>query len=73
MPKSILTVTLNPALDKTVQIKNFHTGYDFRGEKIDLSAGGKGLNVSRTLKILGQRTIATGFLGGFSGRLYKKK
>jgi len=59
----ILTVTLNPAVDKTIQT----------GKKVFLSAGGKGLNVSRTLKMLGEKTLATGFLGGTSGRCIEKE
>jgi tagatose 6-phosphate kinase len=52
----VLTVTLNPAIDKTI-----------RGKKINLSAGGKGINVSRALDIFGIKNTATGIIGGKSG------
>lgn len=64
----VLTVTLNPAIDKIIWVKNFSIGKDFRADHISLSAGGKGLNVSRTLKSLGQKSNATGFLAGASGQ-----
>jgi 1-phosphofructokinase family hexose kinase len=69
----ILTVTLNPAIDKTVKVSNFKLGEDFREEEINLSAGGKGLNVSRVIKTLGGQTIATGFLGGMAGNFIKTR
>ena len=62
MRKYILTVTLNPALDKMV---------DLQGEEI-FSAGGKGINVSRTLRGLKIPTIATGILGGDTGRAMRR-
>ncbi len=64
----VLTVTLNPAIDKIIWVKNFSIGKDFRADHISLSAGGKGLNVSRALKSLGQKSNATGFLAGASGQ-----
>lgn len=72
MPRTILTVTLNPAIDKTVHIRNFRTGSDVREESVALSAGGKGLNVSRALKSLGRPSLATGLLGGYSGAFIHK-
>jgi len=66
-PHDILTVTLNPAIDKTMRIKGFELGKDHRFEEPLLSAGGKGLNVSRALKKLGIKNLATGFLGGPDG------
>ena len=67
MQRHILTVTLNPAIDKTVSVSNFRIGKDFREQQLHLSAGGKGLNISRTLKHLGNSSIATGFIGGPAG------
>ncbi len=60
--KYILTVTLNPALDRFI----------LEGKKELCLAGGKGINVSRGLKDLGVPTIATGFLGGKTGGLIKQ-
>jgi len=73
MTKSVLTVTLNPAIDKIVHVNNFCVGDDFRSSKVALSAGGKGINVSRALNCLGISNIATGFLGGTSGDFIEKK
>jgi len=73
MKPYILTVSLNPAVDKTVKVSKFKIGYDFREEAIFLSAGGKGINVSRVLKKLNTDNIAYGFLGGTSGAYIKKQ
>jgi 1-phosphofructokinase family hexose kinase len=67
MKSYILTVTLNPAIDKTVIVPNFKVGHDFREQALAVSAGGKGINVSRVLKRLGVTSIASGFLGGSNG------
>jgi len=64
----IATVTLNPALDKTIYIDRLLPNDTNRITKIEIDAGGKGLNASRVLKQLGTETIALGFLGGRTGR-----
>lgn len=71
MKSNVLTVTLNPAIDKTVVIPNFRRGKDFREKALFVAAGGKGINVSRVLHHLGISTIATGFMGGYSGDYLK--
>src|SRR5262245_33952389 len=71
--EDILTVTLNPALDGTVRIKSFTRGKEFRFPSFHFSAGGKGLNVSRALKILGQTSLATGCVGGCMGKFIEQK
>jgi 1-phosphofructokinase len=63
----IVTITLNPMLDKTVTIGALQRGAIHRAEKMEMVAGGKGINVSRQLKCLGVKTKATGFLGGEVG------
>lgn len=68
----IITVTMNPAIDKTVDIGELERGGLNRIQKIVLDAGGKGINVSKTVKELGGTTIATGFLGGSSGAVIEK-
>ncbi|MFA6356514.1 MAG: hexose kinase [Candidatus Omnitrophota bacterium] len=60
MPAPVLTITLNPAVDKTV-----------KGARAKLSAGGKGINVSRALKALGVGSVATGFAGGDTGKFIR--
>ena len=64
----IITVTLTPALDKTVTIPNFETGTLNRIETVRLDAGGKGINVSKVLRVLGVRSTAMGILGGSTGK-----
>ena len=60
----IVTVTMNPAIDKTIEIDRLNRGNLNRIEKIEYDAGGKGINVSKTIHELGGESIATGFLGG---------
>lgn len=63
----IYTLTLNPALDYWVQVPDFRTGQVNRTVREDLTAGGKGLNVSVILHRLGIETQALGFAGGLTG------
>ena len=60
----IITVTLNAALDKTLEVPNFTPGRRHRTVDQTTMPGGKGVNVARALKRLGQPVIATGFAGG---------
>lgn len=63
----IVTVTMNPAIDKTVDLEHFEHGGLNRLNKVLNDAGGKGINVSKTIKALGGSSVATGFIGGSSG------
>lgn len=65
----VTTITLNPMLDKTVHIDHLERGAIHRATKMEMVAGGKGINVSRQLKCLGINTLATGFLGGEIGMI----
>ncbi len=64
----IITVTMNPAIDKTVEIDKLLPGGLNRIKKVEYDAGGKGINVSKTIRELGGKSIATGFLGGNGGK-----
>ena len=64
----IVTVTMNPAIDKTVDIDALERGGLNRIQKVEYDAGGKGINVSKTIRELGGTSIAAGFLGGNAGR-----
>ncbi len=64
----ILTVTLNAAIDRTVAVPNFRLGRRHRAVESRTVAGGKGINVARALNLLGRPVIATGFVGGPTGR-----
>jgi len=63
----IATVTLNPAFDKTVYVDSLLPHDANRIVKIELDAGGKGINASRVLKELGSETVALGLVGGSTG------
>ena len=63
----IVTVTMNPAIDKTVDIEKLEAGGLNRISHVEMDAGGKGINVSKTIKSLGGNSLATGFLGGKAG------
>jgi tagatose 6-phosphate kinase len=62
----IVTLTLNPALDITYSIPELKAGITHR-PKVFAQAGGKGVNVARTLHALGRETVAVLPLGGFDG------
>lgn len=63
----ILTITLNPSIDRRYTLNKFEKGQITRAENVQYTAGGKGLNVTRVIKDLNEEVLATGFLGGFSG------
>ncbi|MDP9383680.1 MAG: 1-phosphofructokinase family hexose kinase [Actinomycetota bacterium] len=63
----IITVTLNTAVDKTLAVPNFRLGRRHRTVEQTTMPGGKGVNVARVLKTLGQPVIATGLAGGATG------
>jgi 1-phosphofructokinase family hexose kinase len=63
----IITVTLNAALDKTLEVPNFTPGRRHRTVDQTTMPGGKGVNIARALKSLGQPVIATGLAGGATG------
>jgi 1-phosphofructokinase/tagatose 6-phosphate kinase len=63
----IITVTLNAALDKTLEVPNFTPGRRHRTVDQTTYPGGKGVNIARAIKRLGQPVIATGLLGGATG------
>ncbi|MEN6356874.1 MAG: 1-phosphofructokinase [Armatimonadota bacterium] len=63
----ISTVTLNPALDKTIHISKLAPNDTNRVISLETDAGGKGINCSRMLSRLGAETTALAFLGGNTG------
>jgi 1-phosphofructokinase len=64
----IITLTLNPALDKTAELDVLEIGALNRLQNITSDAGGKGINVSKMIAALGGKSLATGFIGGKSGQ-----
>ena len=63
----IYTVTLNPAIDCTMTLDRLCTGKVNRCSQQSMTFGGKGINVSRVLRELGEETTALGFIAGFTG------
>ena len=63
----IITVTMNPAIDKSIDIGKFEHGGLNRIRHMEMDAGGKGINVSKTIQALGGKSLATGFLAGNTG------
>jgi 1-phosphofructokinase len=65
----IITFTPNPALDKTVYVDKLEPGALNKITESISSAGGKGINGSGTLKMLGAESTATGLLAGSVGKM----
>ncbi len=63
----IYTLTLNPALDRTLLVENLAFEDSNRVKKELRYAGGKGIDVSRVINELGGNSIALGFVGGYDG------
>lgn len=63
----ILTVTFNPAVDKTAEVEQVQVGGLNRLKNVMMDAGGKGVNVSKTIKALHGESICCGFLAGSAG------
>lgn len=59
----VVTVTLNPAIDRTVTIPHFTAGVVNRVETVRSNPGGKGVNVASSLADAGHRVATTGFFG----------
>jgi len=65
----ILTVTLNPCVDRTIVIDRLRVGEIIRARRSDTIAGGKGNNVARVLKALGAPVQPVVLAGGETGQL----
>ena len=67
--KHMITVTLNPAVDKTYTAESLILGQVNRMESVNNIAGGKGINVTKVLRQYGYPVTALGFFGGYSGKM----
>ncbi|HHX59865.1 MAG TPA: 1-phosphofructokinase [Epulopiscium sp.] len=59
----ITTITLNPAIDRTIILDSFHHGSVNKIKSVREDIGGKGINVTKVLKSLGDNSCAIGFIG----------
>ncbi|MFC4323890.1 1-phosphofructokinase [Litchfieldia salsa] len=69
--KQVVTITLNPAIDKTVSVRKFEVDQLNRVESeddIQIDPGGKGINVAKVLTNFRVDVTASGFIGGKQGR-----
>jgi 1-phosphofructokinase family hexose kinase len=64
----IITVTLNPTLDKTLSVPRLEPGAVHRARIVRQDLGGKGINVSRALRAIGIDSRIIGFIGGRTGQ-----
>lgn len=65
----ITTVTLNASIDKAYYMeKIIENGTVMRVAAVRNTAGGKGLNVARNVKLCGEKVHATGLVGGYNGK-----
>ena len=72
-PGTIICVTPNAALDRTMVVPDFAIGHISRIPGAIAVPGGKGLNTLRAVEILGGRALAMGLLGGHTGRMVAAK
>ncbi|PWK06655.1 1-phosphofructokinase [Tumebacillus permanentifrigoris] len=68
MNPTVVTVTLNPALDKTVTVPSFEVGGLNRVQQVRLDPGGKGINVAKVLRGFDVEVTAAGLIAGTIGR-----
>jgi 1-phosphofructokinase len=68
MDPKIITVTMNPAIDKIVTAEDFAIGQLNRIKTIRMDPGGKGINASKALLSYGVEQIALGILAGKNGK-----
>lgn len=68
----IITVTLNPAVDRIITLTELHLGDTNRITDGVLDPGGKGVNVSRMIHELGAASLAMGFVAGSLGRFIEE-
>lgn len=68
----IYTVTFNPAVDYVVHTDELTVGTVNRSKHEEIYFGGKGINVSAVLSELGVKSVALGFVAGFTGEAIER-
>lgn len=69
----LVVLSLNTALDRLYLVPDLRLGEVHRTEQTAVYAGGKGLNVARALRSLGQPVRVIGFLGGAPASLIEER
>jgi tagatose 6-phosphate kinase len=69
----ITTVTMNTSVDRRYSLEALEPGTVMRVSSARATAGGKGLNVARVLRILGAEVLATGLAGGRNGEFVESE
>ena len=64
----IYTVTLNPAIDETLEVEHLRPGATHRVLSRCRYAGGKGINVARALRVFAEDCVALTIAGGTTGQ-----
>jgi len=65
----IVTLTPNPSVDRTLVVSRLKFNEILRADPAQLDWGGKGFNASRGLSVLGQPSLAIGWVGGGAGKM----
>ena len=68
----ILTITLNPALDKSISVPKLIPDKKMRCPNPTVEAVGGGINISKAIKELGGESIALFPSGGSNGKLLEQ-
>lgn len=69
----ILTLTMNPSIDMAYPLEHLVIDDVNRVQSVSKTAGGKGLNVSRVIKLMGRDILASGYNGGHFGAFLEAK
>ncbi len=69
--EKIVTLTLNPAIDKSTTVKSIVPDKKLRCADPVFEPGGGGVNVSRAIQKLGGTSTAVYLAGGYSGKHYE--
>lgn len=69
--QQIVTITLNPSIDKSTSVKSIVPDRKLRCGEPKFEPGGGGVNVSRAIKKMGGTSSAIYFAGGYSGKFFE--
>ena len=70
--EQVISVALNPAVDRVVEVPGFHVGGHRRGRRITRYPAGKAINMARAMAALGQPSTVTGFIGQPEAEWYRQ-